>query len=134
MTANAEQADRVLLRRQERWKTSTAFTTQRYCFRGNTGFMKSGHVYIMANRRRGKTYLGVSSKLPLRVYQHKNGHFDGYTKDKGCDLLVWHEFHEDLQNARQREAQMKKWKRDWKLKLVDAFNPDWVDLYHTLSK
>ena len=96
--------------------------------------MKSGHVYLMANRRRGKTYLGVSSKLPLRVYQHKNGHFDGYTKDKGCYLLVWYEFHEDLQNARQREAQMKKWKRDWKLKLIDAFNPDWVDLYHTLSK
>ena len=94
--------------------------------------MKSGHVYIMANRRRGKTYLGISSKLPLRVYQHKNGHFDGYNKDKGCYLLVWYEFHEDLQNAWQREAQMKKWKRDWKLKLIDAFNPDWVDLYHVL--
>ena len=75
--------------------------------RRSTSFVKSGHVYIMANRRRGKTYLGVSSKLPLRVYHYKNGHFDGYTKDKSCYLLVWYEFHEDLQNARQRYAQMK---------------------------
>ena len=69
--------------------------------------MKSGHVYLMANRRRGTTYLGVSSKLPQRVYQHKQGHFEGYGKDNNCHLLVWYEFHEDLQNARRREAQMK---------------------------
>ena len=96
--------------------------------------MKSGHVYLMANRRRGKTYLGVSSKLPQRVYQHKQGHFEGYSKDNGCHLLVWYEFHEDLQNARRRETQMKKWKRDWKLKLIDDLIPEWADLYASLSK
>jgi putative endonuclease len=95
--------------------------------------LKSGHVYLMANRRRGKIYLGVSSKLPQRVYQHNNGHFEGYSKDHGCHMLVWYEFHEDLQNARAREAQMKKWKREWKLKLIEDFNPEWQDLTDTLS-
>ena len=96
--------------------------------------MKAGYVYLMANRPRGKTYLGVTSQLPQRVYQHKQGYFEGYSKDRGCTLLVWYEFHEDLQDARRREAQMKKWKRDWKVKLIDAFNPDWRDLYNSLSK
>lgn len=94
--------------------------------------MKSGCVYLMANHRRGQTYLGVTSDLAQRAWQHPNRVIEGHSKKKGCTLLVWYEYHDDLQDARAREYQMKKWKRAWKLRLIEESNPDWRDLYETL--
>jgi putative endonuclease len=94
--------------------------------------MKQGFVYIMASRLNGTLYLGVTSNLVQRAYQHRNELADGFSRRHGCKLLVWFETHEDLQEARVREFQIKKWKRDWKLKLIERQNPDWLDLYPTL--
>ena len=94
--------------------------------------MKPGFVYIMANRLNGTLYLGVTSDLAGRAYQHRNGLGEGFSKQHGCKLLVWFEAHDDLQDARFRELQMKKWKREWKLRLIERENPDWLDLYPTL--
>ena len=94
--------------------------------------MKSGCVYLMANHRKGQTYLGVTSDLPKRAWQHRNRIVDGHAKKKGCTLLVWYAYFDDLQDARSQEWRMKKWKRAWKLRLIEENNPDWRDLYETL--
>jgi putative endonuclease len=94
--------------------------------------MKAGYVYIMANRKNGTIYIGVTSDLVKRVWEHKNGVVPGFTKKYGCKLLVWYEAHEDLQQARQRELQMKEWQRKWKIRLLEEANLDWNDLYPTL--
>ena len=73
--------------------------------------MKSGYVYIMASSRNGTLYIGVTSGLVKRAWEHRNGVIAGFTRKYGCKLLVWYEVHEDLQQARLRELQMKKWKR-----------------------
>ena len=86
----------------------------------------------MASKRNGTLYLGVTSDLPGRAYQHRNGLVDGFTKKYGCKLLVWYEAYEDLDSARLRELQMKKWKRAWKIELIEHQNPQWKDLYETL--
>ena len=93
---------------------------------------KSGYVYIMASRRNGTIYLGVTSDLAARAYQHRNGVIEGFTKTYGCKLLVWYEVHDDLDNARLRELQMKKWNRQWKLSEIERMNPDWNDLFESL--
>ena len=94
--------------------------------------MKSGCVYIMASGRNGTLYIGVTSDLIKRVREHRNGVVPGFTRKYGCKLLVWYEVHEDLQQARLRELQMKKWKRIWKLREIEEMNPEWEDLYPTL--
>ena len=94
--------------------------------------MKPGYVYIMANRRNGTIYVGVAIELAKRVWEHRNGVVAGFTRDNGCKLLVWFEAHEDIQQARMRELQMKKWKRQWKLSTIEAMNPEWRDLYPTI--
>jgi putative endonuclease len=94
--------------------------------------MKAGYVYIMANRKNGTIYIGVTSDLVRRVWEHKNAVVPGFTKRYSCKLLVWYEAHEDLQQARQRELQMKEWQRKWKIKLIEETNLDWDDLYPTL--
>jgi putative endonuclease len=86
----------------------------------------------MASQRNGTLYTGVTSDLPARVYQHRNGLVEGFTKRHGCKLLVWYEAYEDLDAARLRELQMKKWKRAWKVALIERHNPLWKDLYGTL--
>ena len=95
--------------------------------------MKSGWVYLMANHRRGQTYLGVTSNLAQRAWQHRNRVVEGHSQDKGCVLLVWYEGFDDLQEARAREYRMKKWKRAWKLRLVEERNPEWRDLYESIT-
>ena len=75
--------------------------------------MKAGYVYMMASRLNGTLYLGVTSNLIQRAYQHRNGLADGFSLRYGCRLLVWYECHGDVQDARVREFQLKKWKRDW---------------------
>jgi putative endonuclease len=94
--------------------------------------MKSGYVYIMANKRNGTLYLGVTGDLVHRTYQHRSGVGGDFAKQHGCKRLVWFEGYDDLQEARQRELRMKKWKRAWKLRVIEATNPDWDDLYPTL--
>jgi putative endonuclease len=94
--------------------------------------VKGGFVYIMASRRNGTLYIGVTSDLVKRTYEHRNALVAGFTRKYGCKLLVWYEVHDDIQQARHRELQMKKWKRLWKLSTIEAMNPDWRDLYPTL--
>ena len=94
--------------------------------------MKSGFVYIMANRKNGAIYIGVTSDLIKRVYEHREGLIHGFTKRYGCKRLVWFEVYDDLQEARNRELQMKEWKRAWKLRLIEEMNPGWADLYDSL--
>ncbi|WP_448657517.1 GIY-YIG nuclease family protein [Sphingomonas sp. CJ99] len=93
---------------------------------------KTGYVYIMASNRNGTLYIGVTSDLIGRAYQHRMGLVEGFTKRYGCKTLVWFEAHDDLQAARYRELQMKKWKRAWKVELIEQTNPQWKDRYETL--
>ena len=94
--------------------------------------MQAGYVYIMANRRNGTIYIGVTSDLIGRVYQHREGLVDGFTKRYGCRQLMYFEVFDDLQDARLRELQMKEWKRSWKVRLIEENNLEWADLYPTL--
>ncbi len=95
--------------------------------------MKAGYVYIMASQRNGTLYIGSTAELVARTYQHRNGLVEGFTKDYGCKLLAWYEAHDDLQAARHRELQMKKWKRLWKLRVIEEMNPDWRDLWDEIA-
>ena len=90
--------------------------------------MKSGYVYIMASSRNGTLYIGATSDLPKRAWEHRNGVVPGFTRKYGCKLLVWYQA-DDIQQARLRERQMNKWKRIWKLSEIEQMNPDWQDLY-----
>jgi putative endonuclease len=93
---------------------------------------KGGFVYIMASARNGTLYIGVTSDLPKRVWQHREGVADGFTKRYGCKMLVWFERHEDIASAIVREKQMKEWRRGWKLETIEISNPDWNDLFPSL--
>jgi putative endonuclease len=91
--------------------------------------MKQFYVYIMTSRRNGTLYTGVTSDLIKRVYEHKNGLAEGFTKKYGVHFLVWYEIHQTADTAFKREKQIKKWNRSWKLELVEKENPEWHDLY-----
>jgi putative endonuclease len=86
----------------------------------------------MASAPNGTIYTGVTSDLAARAYQHREGLIDGFTKEHGCKFLVWFEQHDDLEEARLRELQIKKWKRVWKVELIERDNPQWRDLFGTL--
>jgi putative endonuclease len=85
-------------------------------------------VYIMASARNGTLYTGVTSTLWRRVRRHKLGVFDGFSKMYGCKALVWYEAHPTMLEAIRREKQIKRWRRNWKLELIEAENPEWRDL------
>jgi putative endonuclease len=85
-------------------------------------------VYITASARNGTLYTGVTSMLPDRVRQHKLGTFEGFSKTYGCKVLVWYETHATMLEAIKREKAIKRWRRDWKLALIEAENPEWRDL------
>ena len=95
--------------------------------------MKQPAVYIMANRRNGTLYTGVTSSLVHRAWQHREGHVPGFTKRHGCTLLVWYEAHEEMAPAIAWEKQIKAGSRRAKLALVEAMNPNWRDLYDDLA-
>jgi putative endonuclease len=85
-------------------------------------------VYILASARNGTLYTGVTSALQRRVLQHKLGTFEGFSKTYGCKALVWYETHPTMFDAIQREKRIKRWRREWKLALIEAQNPQWRDL------
>lgn len=94
--------------------------------------MNAGYVYIMASGKNGTIYLGVTSDLAKRVYEHRHGLVAGFTRRYGCKSLVWFEAFDDIQQARHRELQMKEWKRSWKIRRIEEQNLDWQDLWPTL--
>ena len=85
-------------------------------------------TYIVASRRNGTLYTGHTDALMLRATQHREGTFEGFSKQFGCKYLVWFETHDTRDNAFRRERQIKKWERDWKLGLIERFNPNWIDI------
>ena len=89
-------------------------------------------VYIITNRRYGTLYVGVTRDLVRRVYEHRSGFVEGFSKRHDLKLLVWYEAHEDVRAAIAREKLIKKWHRDWKINLIQATNPEWRDLYETI--
>lgn len=91
--------------------------------------MKQPAVYILASRRNGTLYVGVTSNIVQRVWQHKNDLAEGFTKKYGVHTLVWFEVHETMASAIAREKAIKEWRRAWKLSLIEARNPQWRDLY-----
>ena len=93
---------------------------------------KQPAVYILASKRNGTLYIGVTSDLVKRIWQHKNNMVEGFTKRYVVHQLVWYELHENMQFAIEREKRMKGWKRKWKLELIESMNPNWQDLYHTI--
>jgi putative endonuclease len=93
---------------------------------------KQPAVYILASQRNGTLYVGVTSDLVKRVWQHKNDLVDGFTQQYKIHRLVWYEMHETMESAIVREKRLKKWKRKWKLELIENSNPDWLELYETI--
>jgi putative endonuclease len=89
-------------------------------------------VYILTNKRNGTLYIGVTSDLAKRVWEHKNNMVAGFTKKYNLHHLVWYELHENMESAILREKRLKDYKRLWKLRLIESMNPDWQDLYDSI--
>ncbi|MFT0877559.1 GIY-YIG nuclease family protein [Rhodopseudomonas sp. G2_2311] len=87
------------------------------------------YVYLLANGKHGTLYLGVTNDLVRRVHEHRSKSAPGFSERYGVDWLVWFEIYDDAVTAITREKQLKKWRRDWKIRLIEDQNPDWVDLY-----
>ena len=94
---------------------------------------RSPCVYLLASNCNGTLYVGVTSNLIQRVWQHRQGEIKGFTEKYGVKHLVWFEQHETMENAIGREKQIKEWKRAWKVNLIVQENPDWHDLYDGLG-
>lgn len=92
------------------------------------------YVYLLASGRNGTLYVGVTKDLARRIYEHKNKVVRGFTKQYGVNRLVWFETYDDSVNAISREKEIKKWRRAWKLRLIEQSNPQWVDLYDQISQ
>jgi putative endonuclease len=90
-------------------------------------------AYLLASRPYGTLYVGSTSNVLRRVWEHKSKVVPGFTASYGVDRLVWFEAHDSVEFARLRERQIKEWKREWKIELVERDNPRWIDLYPTLS-
>ena len=90
-------------------------------------------IYILASRRNGTLYVGMTDNIGQRVWQHKSGAIAGFTKKYEVKLLAWYETHETRESAFIRERQIKKWNRAWKLKLIEEANPAWRDLFDELT-
>jgi putative endonuclease len=90
-------------------------------------------VYILASERNGTLYIGVTSDLVKRIWQHKNDVADGFTKKYRVHTLVWYESHPTMESAIQREKALKNWHRIWKIRIIEQMNPDWLDLSQQLT-
>jgi len=93
---------------------------------------KLSYIYIMASGKNGTLYIGITANLQNRVYEHKQKLVEGFTKKYNVDNLVYYEIFRDIREAINREKQLKKWKREWKVKLIEKDNPGWDDLYNKL--
>ncbi|MBC8468725.1 MAG: GIY-YIG nuclease family protein [Planctomycetes bacterium] len=89
-------------------------------------------VYILASKKNGTLYIGVTNNLLKRVYEHKNNLVESFTQKYDVHNLVYYEIFRNIQDAITREKNMKKWKRKWKMEMIEQFNPNWEDLYYTL--
>lgn len=94
--------------------------------------MKDYYVYILASKRNGTLYTGITNNLKRRVYEHREGISQGFTRRYNVKQLVYYEVTSDINSALMREKQIKKWNRSWKLELIEKNNPDWNDLYENL--
>ena len=94
--------------------------------------MQNSYVYIMASQKNGTIYIGVTSNLVKRVYEHKTAYFDGFTKKYDVKNLVYYEIYEDISEAIKREKVLKGWTRKKKIELIESQNPDWLDLYEKI--
>ncbi|MCB1839058.1 MAG: GIY-YIG nuclease family protein [Alphaproteobacteria bacterium] len=90
------------------------------------------YIYILASKKNGTLYIGVTTDLQKRIWQHKNKEIEGFTKKYGVDKLVYFETYEDYWDAANREKRLKKWNRAWKIELIEKQNPQWQDLYDSL--
>lgn len=90
-------------------------------------------VYMLARARYGTLYIGITNNLGHRTFEHRADAVKGFTSRYGVHRLVWYESYEDVTEAIAREKQLKHWNRDWKMRLIEEFNPDWSDLYPTLN-
>ena len=93
---------------------------------------KQPSVYILASKRNGTLYIGVTSDLVKRIWEHKNNMVEGFTKRYDVHRLVWYELHDSMNSAIIREKRLKNWKRKWKLELIEKGNPKWLDLYYKI--
>jgi putative endonuclease len=91
------------------------------------------YVYLLASKPHGTLYVGVTSDLAKRVFEHKTKAVPGFTARYGVDTLVWFEAHDSAETAIRREKQIKEWKREWKFNLIERDNPHWIDLYRDLA-
>ncbi len=91
--------------------------------------IKQPAVYILSSKRNGTLYVGVTTNLVQRIWQHKNNLVEGFTQKYHIHQLVYYELHQDISQAILREKQIKKWNRQWKLELIEAMNPQWGDLW-----
>ena len=94
--------------------------------------MKQGYVYILASKRNGTLYVGVTSDLTKRISEHKHNLIEGFTRKYNVHELVFYEVHDDIEAAILREKQIKKWNRRWKLRLIEEMNPEWRDMYQEI--
>ena len=94
--------------------------------------MKLPSVYILASKRNGTLYVGVTSNLPKRIWEHKNDLVAGFTQKHRVHHLVWYEVHDEVESAITREKQLKRWKRAWKIDLIEKTNQDWTDRYESI--
>jgi len=93
---------------------------------------KEFYTYILASKRNGTLYVGVTSNIVKRIWEHKEGVVDGFTKKYKIKYLVYYEQHTNIESAIHREKRLKEWKRQWKLNLIEKFNPNWNDLYENI--
>jgi len=96
--------------------------------------MEQYYIYLLASRRNGTLYIGVTNNLVKRIWQHKNNIIEGFSKKYNIHKLVYYETTADVNSAITREKQMKKWNRQWKIELIEKHNPNWEDLYYGLIK
>ena len=90
------------------------------------------YIYILTNKKKGTLYTGITGNLIKRVHEHKNKEIKGFTSKYGLDCLIYYETTSDINSAIQREKRIKKWKRQWKIELIEQMNPEWNDLYKNL--
>jgi len=95
--------------------------------------MPQGFVDILASKRNGTLYIGATNNLAARIHAHREGRGSDFTRKYGVKLLVWYETYDMVTDAIQRETALKRWKRDWKLQLIEKSNPGWEDLYASLA-